>query len=249
VQVSLVLFMTALSGVVPLTVMQSRHLASIERRYPSDRTQYLHPAEGHWAGKLGAPAILSDEPRSEPPPIEDPYAAIIVDDGDTSYREYNRGWRDWWHYGWSQAYGSDFTLNYPDEVNDRAVWDFRKLRPGEYTLYATYPQFGFANRDARYEFYVNGDDAGHEKVDQRKTIKGIYDEGVLWKKLDKLKIKSSNSHLRVELSDLRARGYNVIDAVRLEPKPPKMYLHEIDNAADQDFMEVVVHADYPFEVD
>jgi hypothetical protein len=244
-QVAAVLFMLTLSGVVPLFVIQTRQLSRLESRFEPDTVQYLNQPEGSWAKKLGAPAILSDTP---PKPYADPtksaYGVITVDDLDAGYSEQNMSWNDWYHFSWSAAYGSDFTLNFPDGVKDVAVWEFKNLPIGEYDVLVTYPIFAFANEDAEYEFFLNGKDEGHKKVDQRKPLDAPPVNGVLWKKLDDIRVKTSNSTLRVELSDWKATGYNVIDAMRLVPEEPVMFLHEVDAPLGEDFIEVRVHMNY-----
>ena len=244
-QVAMVLFMLTVSGVVPLAVIQTRQLSRVESRFEPDTEQYLNQPEGRWAKKLGTPAILSDTPPEPEPLTEEPHAMITVDDQDAGYSEKNKSWNDWWHYNSSSAYGSDFTLNYPDGVRDIAIWEFEDLNPGNYDILVTYPRFHFANRDAQYEFFLNGRDEGDKDVDQRKPIHGPPVDGVNWKKLKTLTVDTKNSTIRVELSDRGARGYNVIDAMRLVPEVPKMFLHNLKAPLGQEYLEVLVHADLP----
>lgn len=248
-QVAAVLFMMTLSGVVPLFVIQTRQIARIESRFEPGKTQYLIQPEGRWAKKLGAPALLSDKPPEPSAPTIDPYFEITVDDRDEGYTEKNKSWNDWFRYSDSHSYGSDFTLNYPDNVGDRAVWEFKHLDVGKYEILVTYRSFGFANRDAEYEFFLNGKDEGDKKVDQRKGLEGTLVDGVKWKKLKTLKVKKKNSTIRVELSDKGANGYNIIDAMRLVPEEPEMFLHKLNAPLDEEYMEVLVHVDYPEDAD
>jgi len=244
-QVAAVLFMLTLSGVVPLFVIQTRQLSRIETRFEPAKTQYLNQPEGYWAKKIGAPAILSDKP---PEPTADPkslaYVILTVDDRDAGYSEQNRSWDDWYRYTYSSAYGSDFTLNYPDNVADRAIWEFTNLSAGDYDILVTYPIVDFANKRADYEFFLNGEDEGHKRVDQRKPLDDPPVDGVRWKKLDTIRVTTSNSTLRVELNDEQAEGYNVIDAIRLVPEEPQMFLHNIEAPLDKEFIEVRVHMNY-----
>jgi hypothetical protein len=244
-QVAMALFMIAIGGAVPLAVMQTRQLARVESRFEPATTQYLIQPEGRWAKKLGAPAILSDQPPEPPVPYEDPYAIITIDDRDTGYDEKNKLWFDWWHFTWSSAYGSDFTLNFPDGVDDVAIWEFEDLKPGKYDILVTYPSFAFANQDAEYKFFLNGKEEGDKKVDQTKPVNGPLVDGVRWKKLDKITVTKKKSKFRVELSDTDAVGYNVIDAMRLEPERPEMFLHDLIAPLDDEFLEVLVHAELP----
>lgn len=244
-QVAMALFMMTVSGVVPLAVIQTRQLSRIESRFEPGATQYLNQPEGRWARKLGAPAILSNQPPKPDASTEESWVIVTVDDRDDDYTERNKSWNDWWHYNWPKAYGADFTLNYPDGVKDIAIWEFKDLRPGKYEILVTFPNFGFANRDAEYEFFLNGKDEGDKRVDQRKTIGGPLIDGARWKKLKTLKVDRKNSTLRVELSDQGARGYNVIDAMRLVPEVPKMFLHDLTAPLDEEYLEVRVHLDLP----
>lgn len=245
-QVASVLFMMTLAGVVPLFVIQTRQLSRIESRFEPATTQYLNQPQGHWAQKLGAPAILSDKPPApiDPKLISPAYGMITIDDRDKGYSEQNMSWSDWYRYTDSSAYGSDFTLNYPDGVKDIAIWEFTGLSAGKYDILVTYPILSFANEDAEYEFFLNGKDEGHKKVNQRKPLDDSSVDGVLWKELDNIRVKTSNSTLRVELSDFKATGYNVIDAMRLVPEEPQMFLHDIEAPLDEDFIEVKVHVSY-----
>lgn len=248
-QVAAVLFMMTISGVVPLFVIQTRQLSRIESRFEPDTPQYLIQPEGRWAKKLGAPALLSDKPPEPSAPTVEPFPTITVDDRDEGYTEKNKSWNDWYRYSWSKAYGSDFTLNYPDKVGDRAIWEFQGLEPAKYDVLVTYPRFGFANRDAEYEFFLNGKDKGDKEVDQRKPLKGPPVDGALWKKLKTFEVNKKNSTIRVELSDKDANGYNVIDAMRLVPEEPEMFLHNLKAPLDQEYMEVLVHMDYSADED
>lgn len=244
-QVAMVLFMMTVSGAVPLAVIQTRQLARVESRFEPGTTQYLNQPEGRWARKLGAPAILSDTPPEPAEPTEEAWEILTVDDQDDGYREKNKSWNDWTHFNWTPAYGDDFTMNFPDGVKDVASWEFKDLKPAKYTILVTYPTFPFANQDATYVFFLNGNEEDHKKIDQTKPINEPPVDGVRWKKLDKITVETKNSTIRVELSDEDATGYNVIDAVRLVPEVPEMFLHELIAPLDQDYLEVLVHADFP----
>lgn len=244
-QVAMVLFMMTISGVVPLAVIQTRQLSRVESRFEPGTTQYLNQPEGRWARKLGAPAILSDTPPAPAEPTEEAWPILTVDDQDEGYREKNKSWNDWWHYSWSPAYGGDFTLNFPDDAKDTAIWEFKNLRPAKYTVLATYPTFAFANRSAKYVLFLNGKKEDDKKVDQTKPIKEPPVDGVPWKKLDTIKVETKNATIRVELSDEDAKGYNVIDAIRLVPEVPEMFLHKLIAPLDEEYLEVLVHAEFP----
>ena len=243
-QVAMVLFMMTVSGVIPLFAIQTRQISRVEGRFPAGTTQYLVQPEGRWAKKLGAPALLSDQPPEPEEDDDEPFPILTVDDRDKGYAEKNRSWNDWYHYNWSHAYGSDFTLNYPDGVGDQATWRFKGVRPAKYEILVTYPRFAFANRDAEYVIFVNGEEEDDKKVDQRKPLKGPPVDGVNWKELKSITVTKKNSTVEVVLSDEDANGYNVIDAMRLVPEQPEMFLHNLKAPLDEEYMRVLVHMDY-----
>ena len=67
VQVAFLLLGVGLSGLVPLAVMQSKHLERIEDRFDHQTTYYLDPSDSAWARKLGVPASVVTTPPSPPP--------------------------------------------------------------------------------------------------------------------------------------------------------------------------------------
>jgi prepilin-type N-terminal cleavage/methylation domain-containing protein len=75
-QVALVVFGIALTGLGPLVVMHSRQLKKLEGRFSPGTTYYLIPASDLWARKLGASASLATSsstttPSSGPPAVND----------------------------------------------------------------------------------------------------------------------------------------------------------------------------------
>jgi len=59
VQVAFVLLGIALSGLVPLIVMQSKQLRHVEARFRDGTEHHLAPSPSEWASKLGAAASVA----------------------------------------------------------------------------------------------------------------------------------------------------------------------------------------------
>jgi prepilin-type N-terminal cleavage/methylation domain-containing protein len=66
-QVAMVLFGIALTGLGPLAVMQSRQLTKLQARFSSQTTYYLVPSNDLWTRKLGASASVSTSSSSTSP--------------------------------------------------------------------------------------------------------------------------------------------------------------------------------------
>ena len=67
-QMALVVFCVALSGLCPLVIMQSKQLATMQTWMPPETTHYLVPASNIWARKLGAVATMqSTQPAAAGP--------------------------------------------------------------------------------------------------------------------------------------------------------------------------------------
>ncbi len=87
-QVAFVLLGIALAGLIPLVVMQSKHLKKLEARLDHEETHYLAPSTDEWARKLGVAASIELE---DPGPLPSPLVTLI-DDGDTGYSESGVNW-------------------------------------------------------------------------------------------------------------------------------------------------------------
>lgn len=245
-QVSFVLFSIALMGAAPLAVVQSRQLRQIERKYEPESTNYLTPADSRWARRLGALAYLSSTPLSSPP-APDPFEAFanrVVDDGDPNYHQHNAGSDDWYKANTSEAFGGGFRVNADDDAGDMAVWRFPDCPVGEYTVYATYYTGEWANRDAEYYIYVGSEKPERKKVDQRDELDKDFFEGVFWKKLKDVDVHVQGEDIVVVLSDQKARGYTVFDAVRIEREPPEVHLHWLRNDLNSNVAAAKLHLDY-----
>ena len=74
-EVALVLFGIALTGLCPLVVMQSRQVRNLQSRLNPQTTYYLVPSADPWARKLGAGASLvtqlpaASAPSTQPTPV------------------------------------------------------------------------------------------------------------------------------------------------------------------------------------
>ncbi|HLA83989.1 MAG TPA: type II secretion system protein [Thermoguttaceae bacterium] len=79
-QVALILLGIAMTGLVPLVVMQSRQLKRLEARLDHGTTYYLVPSTSVWARKLGAPAKILTEPETvvTPASLGDEYKVEVL---------------------------------------------------------------------------------------------------------------------------------------------------------------------------
>ena len=64
VQIALLLFGIAVSGLVPMSVMQTRQTSALKERFDDETTHYLEPQSNDWARRLGAPAIVTETPAA-----------------------------------------------------------------------------------------------------------------------------------------------------------------------------------------
>lgn len=65
-EIAVVIFGIALSGLAPHTVMYIKHLNRLQERFSPQHEYYLSPSSDVWARKLGAAASLSS---SDPGPV------------------------------------------------------------------------------------------------------------------------------------------------------------------------------------
>src|SRR5438132_5977494 len=79
--VAFVVLAIAITGMIPLVIMQSRQISRMESRFNAATTYYLVPSTDDWAEKLGAADLMQS---TEPDPI--PAAAVLlIDNGDAQY--------------------------------------------------------------------------------------------------------------------------------------------------------------------
>jgi prepilin-type N-terminal cleavage/methylation domain-containing protein len=183
-EVALVLFGIALSGVVPLVVIQSKQLKCLERRFRHETTHYLVPPTNLWAAKLGAAASISTElPAPSPSP-----AATLIDDGDPGYAETGTSWhtnnRD-------DAYHGDQRCSHTSGSVATAAWEFTSVEPGWYQVLVTWsPRAGQA-ADAPYTLYDGELEKGTTRVDQSIAPAGANFDGSPWQSLGTFLISSN----------------------------------------------------------
>lgn len=209
VQVALLVFVVGISGLVPLSVMNTRQVVNLRERVDPDITNYVVPPENEWAAKLGATAEFSSSP---PPTNTTPVE--LVDDRDAGFKTINKGSYDWYRLNYSPAFRGQFWLNYHDAVGDRCIWRLTDLEPCKYEVLITYPALGFQASDARFIVFDGPTNLGAVKVNQRQIPSGPVYQGVRWESLGEFVINSGT--LRVILRD-KANGYVAADAVRIVP--------------------------------
>jgi hypothetical protein len=231
------MFALGLSGLVPLTVVNTRQIQSLAGRMPADETYYLVPPENAWAAKLGAPAEVSQDPPPPQSPVVD-----LVDDGDTGFAQKNRGWYDWYRMRSSSAYGGDYWLNYPDSKGDEARWTFEDLTAGRYKVFVTYRKAGYQARNARFHVYDRSTELGVAIVNQRTPPSGPVYQGYRWDSLGTFVIHSGV--LRVELTD-DADGYIAADAIRIVPVKNELDVLGVNASPDTGTLNVEVSVAVP----
>jgi prepilin-type N-terminal cleavage/methylation domain-containing protein len=214
--VALTLFGIALTGVFPLVVMQSRAMASLERRGPVVGRWYLAPSVDPWARKLGAGASLTNQdpgPKPAPP-------VLVGDDGDEGYTQTAAAWvvkAD----TKSRAFQLDSRRHPPIPVGttpseaDHATWTFTGVTPGWYQIQATWAEATDQTDDARYTLYDGETLLGDASANQRLAPAGVLYEGRPWQILATKYVCSSA--VRVQLGGQSTAGYVVADGVRLVP--------------------------------
>jgi hypothetical protein len=67
-QVALVVFGIALTGLCPLVVMQTRHVKNLQAMLNPQTVYYLVPSSDLWTGKLGAAATVTSQYVAPTPP-------------------------------------------------------------------------------------------------------------------------------------------------------------------------------------
>jgi hypothetical protein len=209
VQVALVLFAVALSGVVPLAVVSSRQTRALAERFPADQTHYVVPPENSWAAKIGAPAEIRQSPAPPQLPVVE-----RIDNGATGYGEIDIGVADWETIVDGAAFGSSYRRNNGGHIGDAAVWSFAGLRPGVYEVLVTYPASAAMASDAPYRISDDTVEVGLVRVNQQIAPSGPVLEGHQWQSLGQFVIQSGV--LRVNLAD-DATGLIAADAVRIVP--------------------------------
>jgi hypothetical protein len=226
VQVAFLLFAIGLSGLVPLTIVQSRQVREAESRLDPDDTHYMVPAERAWARKLGAAASLStDPPAAGSPPRR------LIDDGESGFSLEDNPPQNWAYLASSAGFQADHLFNSPRPSDDKAVWQFTGLQAGAYEVQVTYPPTAAAASNAPYRVYAGNQLLLETQVDQRTSPCGPMDQGVPWESLGIVAI--SGSSLSVELHD-DADGGIVADAVRLVPVKNRLEIVALNKSLNGD---------------
>lgn len=205
VQVAFVVFMLGVSGILPLTVMQTRLARRLQDRIPADHQLYLVRSENDWAVKLGTPAALTTTP---PDPRTQP--AELVDDADGGFTLENCGPTDWTLR--SNGYRGQARRHGPDRNGNKATWTLPSLAPARYEVYITYTVYSNRASNAPFTIYDAQLQLAQVQVNQRQAPSGPTYDGVAWQSLGRYPISSGT--LRVTLTD-DADGYVSADAVRV----------------------------------
>jgi hypothetical protein len=209
VLVAMAVFAVALSGLVPLAVINSRQVRAMAQRVPAGETRYLVPPDEAWAAKLGAPAEISAYPPSPRTPVPD-----LLDDGDAGYSEIDLGIKDWYSGPDVKAYGNDYRKNNGSGIGDTAVWTFAGVTPCVYEVLVAYPTSASFAVNAPFRVFDDTTARGLKRIDQTVPPSGPVYNGVPWRSLGAFSIHSGI--LRVTLAD-DANGDVAADAVRIVP--------------------------------
>jgi len=190
-QVALVVLGIALSGLLPLLVMQSRVQRGLDARMAPNQTQYLGPTHDAWARKLGAKAALSLSPTLAAPAAP----TLDADDSSALYSEAGTAWTAAADAG---AYGGSCRKRAGGSASDVASFSFTGLRPGWYEVFATWPA-GAAH--AGFAPFIAWDGAakrGTYLVSQVAAPVGNLNGGRPWAKLGNAAVAGTS--LRVDLA-------------------------------------------------
>jgi hypothetical protein len=239
-QVAFLLFAVAVSGLVPLAVVQSRQARRMESRFDPQQTHYLVPAPSGWARKLGAAAAVR---VTESPCIPEP--VMLIDDGDSYYHEADLESVDWQAVSNSDAFAGDFRRNNgrgDAEPLDKAIWTFSDLPPGAYDVFVTYLPRPEAAANTPYRIYSGGQLLLEMRVDQQTAPSGAAYQGVPWDYLGTVNI--SQTELVVELHD-DADGKIIADAVRIVPRRNEVQVTAISKSMDQETASAAVTVTSP----
>jgi ABC-type polysaccharide/polyol phosphate transport system ATPase subunit len=135
-------------------------------------------------------------------------ADLVVDNADPGYAEVGSGWVSWWEGG----YGGDLRYAWAGGGANEASWRVAGLRPGRYSVAATWNPYENHASNATYRAYDGDAPVGRFVVDQRPPPDGPLVEGTPFQTLGQVQVDSGS--LRVVLSDA-ADGHVVADAIRI----------------------------------
>lgn len=218
-QVAFVLLGIALAGLIPLVVMQSKHLKRLEARLDHQTTHYLAPSTDEWARKLGVAASIELE---DPGPLPSP-PVTLIDDGDPDYIESGENW-----YGHAEdAFDLDVRGNLNGDGSETAVWEFSGIPAGNYEVLVTWKENDELASNAPYAVYDGATAEGTFGIDQTAAPSGTTFGGVPWESLGVFSIV--DDPLSVELTD-DADGKIQADAVRIVPVRNTLEILSLDKS-------------------
>jgi hypothetical protein len=196
----------ALSGLVPLVVLQSKQLKCLERRFRHGTPYYLVPPGNVWAAKLGAAASLTTEPLasdSSPP-------ASVIDSGDPGYSETGTSWETDLR---ADAYRGD-QRNSKVGSATTATWTFASVEPGWYQVLVTWSPAAGQATGASYAVYDDALRKSTISVNQSVAPAGPYFDGLRWRSLGTFLITSSVVMVKLTHSATQKRPV-AADAARI----------------------------------
>lgn len=234
VQVALVLFMIAISGLAPLAVIQSRQLQRLESRFSPGETHYLVPSTDEWSRKLGAVAAVSNAPSSPPPP-----SPMSIDNGGPGYSEIH-ACSHWALLSDSNAMNGHCRIIEENHGGNYAVWTFDSLEPGQFEVFATYPHRHWLANNAPYRIYDGATHRTTTRVNQESPPSGNWDGGRQWDSLGVVQITGQT--LVVQLGT-DAEDDVAADGVRITPRRNTVTVDSVSKSSDTSNMSAVVHVD------
>lgn len=207
-QVSMLLFAVTVAGVGPLIVLRSRHIRTMEDRFPPNNTRLLAPSTERWERKLGSSAEVV---TVFPPPVTE---ILLIDESHAGFTQVNVGTHDWVYWTWTAAFQGNLRLNNYDDVGDHGIWLFEDLQPGRYEVLANWRALSFCSKNAEYRIYDETTFLDDKTIDQTQPPSGPTIDGFVWQRLKTVDIATTT--LKVELWD-DDDGYVQMDAIRLIP--------------------------------
>ena len=206
-QVALVVFAVALSGLYPLVVMQSKQAKKIDSWLSPKSTGYLVPSSDDWARKLGAVASM----RTTDPGARPAAPVLLIDNGGSGYTESGTGWGADTQ---KDAYQGTLRWHASGIGDNAATWQFTSIPVGWYDVQVTWLESGNRASNAPYQVYDASKLRGTYLVDQTQPPSGPLFGDRPWQSLATLSLCSGTA--KVILSDA-ADGRVIADGMRLVP--------------------------------
>lgn len=223
----------ALVGLLPLAVVHSRVMRSLEQRYSSQGDWYLAASQNSWVQKLGAPARLSATDPGAMPELPE----YVIDDGDIDYSDD----------GWTEevapsAFGEDLHRAAPAE-GLTATWSFADVPVGWYQVQATWTESPTQSNIATYEIYNGEDLVGEPAVDQQVVPAGVEYDGHPWQIVETKYFDAGSVQVRL---GSQATAEVVADCVRLVLVENEVKIISMDHSLDSE--NVTVHVSITVQV-